>query len=308
MYLILNSVLPVFAVIALGNFLKRIGLIDESFVRVSDRLVYFICLPVLLFWKIGSPSQGALIEWGALLAVIGAVFIVFAVSLAIVRVMRASDRTVGSFCQTCYRFNTYIGIAVVLSVFGEEALRQFGVLIGFAIPFINVLAVGTLIRFSERDFAEDGKATLMLRAVVSNPLILACILGIFYSRLEVPFPVFVDRGLGLVAMVALPLALLSIGSSQTFTGFRKHFKYSCIAALCKLCLLPIVGYVLLKEFHVSESWLNVSMIFLALPTSPTTYILSSQLDSDVDLATSSIVLSTMLSVISLSATLILFVA
>ncbi len=306
MYLILNSVLPVFAIIALGGFLRRIRLIDDSFIRVADRLVYYVCLPVLLFWKIGQPSQGALIEWEAILAVIGAVFIVFAVSLIIVQVMRTRNRTVGSFCQSCYRFNTYIGLAVIMSACGEESVRKFGVLIGFAIPFINVLAVGTLIRFSDRKDAEHGQAVSILRSIVSNPLILACILGGLYFELGVPFPVFVDKSLGLVAMVALPLALLSIGGSQTFAGFRNHFKYSCIAALCKLVLLPVIGYILLKGLHVSESWLNVSMIYFALPTSPANYILSSQLDSDIDLATSAIVLSTMLSVVSLSAVLILF--
>ena len=39
----LNIVLPVFAVIALGALLKRIGLIDTLFLQQTNRLVYYVC-------------------------------------------------------------------------------------------------------------------------------------------------------------------------------------------------------------------------------------------------------------------------
>ena len=68
-----------------------------------------------------------------------------------------------------------------------------------------------------------------------------------------------------------------------------------------------MGYLFLKQLHITETAFQVAMIYFALPTSPQNYILSAQLDSDPDLATSAIVLSTMLSIFSLSAILILFV-
>jgi len=59
--------------------------------------------------------------------------------------------------------------------------------------------------------------------------------------------------------------------------------------------------------QVGGSTFQIAMIYFALPTSPQNYILSSQLNSDVDLATSAIVLSTVLSVVSLSAIIFIFV-
>ncbi|MDQ1240461.1 MAG: malonate transporter, partial [Thermodesulfobacteriota bacterium] len=55
MTLIINSVLPIFAVIALGSFLKRVGWLDDAFIRASDRMIYYLFFPCLLFWKIGKP-------------------------------------------------------------------------------------------------------------------------------------------------------------------------------------------------------------------------------------------------------------
>ena len=69
MVLVLNSVLPIFAVIALGSLLKRVGLIDDRFISASDRLVYYVFFPALLFWKIGKPATAQSIDWSLVPAV-----------------------------------------------------------------------------------------------------------------------------------------------------------------------------------------------------------------------------------------------
>jgi malonate transporter and related proteins len=85
MSLVLNSILPVFAVLALGSFLKRSALIDEKFVRVSDGLVYYIFLPLLLFWKIGKPTEAVAIDWRLIAGALLSIFTVFMLSLVIVK-------------------------------------------------------------------------------------------------------------------------------------------------------------------------------------------------------------------------------
>ncbi len=306
MILILNSVVPIFAIIALGHFLRRLEFIDDTFIAASDRLIYYIFFPALLFWKIGKPAADATIETRLILAVLCAVFIVFVLSLVFVKLVRMPDYAVGSFSQGCFRFSTYIGMAVMFAALGEEGLRQLGVLIGFVIPFINVLAVTTLIWFSGESYAWPRKVALLVKATLLNPLIIACMLGILYSKLNTPFPVFLDNTLGLASLLALPLALVSIGGSLTLAKLQGHLKYSSAAGVFKLIILPVVGYFCLKIFAVSESPFKVAMIYFALPTSPANYILSAQLNSDVDLATAAIVFSTLLSIGSLSATLMIY--
>lgn len=307
MSLVLNSILPVFAVIALGGFLKRSAMIDENFVRVSDRLVYYIFLPLLLFWKIGKPSGTAIIDWRFIAGALLAIFTVFVLGLIIVKALKMPDRAVGSFSQSCYRFNSYIGIAVIVTALGENGVKEFGVLIGFAVPFINVLAVSSMIRYSGQKDSEGQRWLFLLKSVVANPLIISCLLGILYSNLGIPFPILVERLLNLMSAMSLPLALISVGGSLTFSKFRGHFTYSLIAAVCKLVALPALGYLFLKQLSIAESALKVAMIYFALPTSPQNHILSALLNSDPDLATSAVVLSTMLSIVSLSVILILFV-
>lgn len=298
--MVLNSLFPVFALIILGNLLKHFKVTNDIFLKTSDRLVYFIFFPALLFWKIGAAPLTDVISWSLCKAVICSLMILYMLSCISIRLLKVSNYQAGSFSQSCYRFNTYIGMAIILNSLGEEGVRQFGILVGVVIPIINVMAVSTLIWYSGKSFKFRERSRLTLRALVSNPLIIACILGIIYAQTINGFPVFIDNTLRLSTYVTLPLALISIGSALTVNSLKGHFKFSFAASLLKLLVLPIIGYLCLKIFHVSDIPFKVGMIYFALPTSTAIYILSSQLFSDTELASASIVMSTILSFISLS--------
>ncbi|MFH0822651.1 MAG: AEC family transporter [Pseudomonadota bacterium] len=308
MALILNSVLPIFVLILLGWGLKRFGLTDDRFLRNSDRLIYYIFFPALLFWKIGAPSAAIQVPPAFVLAVLAAVFTTFAACLVFAELTGMDRRLIGSFAQISFRFSTYIGVAVLLNALGEDGVRRFGLLIGFVIPFINVLCVGTLIWYSDAVYAGRDKAVLIGKALVSNPLIIACVLGVIYSRLNIHFPRFVDNTLGLMSMLTLPMALISIGGALSFRGLTGPMVGPALAGnVFKLAFMPLVGYLVLCFFGITGPAFQVAMIFFALPTSPQTFILSAQLDSDLDLAAAGIMSSTLLSIVSVSVVLVLFI-
>jgi len=197
-------------------------------------------------------------------------------------------------------------MAVILSVFSEEGVRRFGVILVFAIPFINILAVSTLIWFSGKSFEKGEKFHFIFKELISNPLILGCVLGFLYSKLLIPFPVFVENSFKLVSSLTLPMALLSIGHSLETSRLKVHFGLAMASSVAKLIVLPVVGYFIMTAFGVGALSLRVGMVFFTLPAATSAYILSSQLNSDLDLASAGIVLSTLLSVGSLSAALLLF--
>ncbi|MGB5984129.1 MAG: AEC family transporter [Desulfobacterales bacterium] len=295
------SLFPVFALIILGNLLKRYQLTNDTFLRTADRLVYFIFFPAMLFWKIGASGPrdlplGPQLFMGTL-AILG---ILYLLSLLLIRFTSVTDFQAGTFSQSCYRFNTYIGMAIVLNALGDEGVQMFGLLVGGMIPVINVLAVSTLIWFSAQRIDALRKLRLTLKALLANPLILACLTGLGYARLVGRFPPFIDNTLALISMVTLPLALLSIGAALTPRSVRGHFSNAFKAAGCKLALCPLLGFLILPALNVSSLEFKVAMIYLALPTSTSIYVLSAQLRSDTELASAAIVLSTVLSMIPLS--------
>ncbi len=303
--MVLNSLFPVCVLIVLGRALRHYGLTDEAFLSRSDRLVYFIFFPALLFWKIGGAPPSGPIDWGLIGAALMAVLIIYALSLAYIRLC-LTDFQAGAFSQSCYRFNTYIGMAVVINAYGPEGARTFGLLVGFTIPIINFLAVSTLIWFSGQSYARGKRLRLTAKALISNPLILACLAGILFSRSGWLLPDFAAAAFKLMAAITLPLALLSIGGALTLKTARGYLVPSLAAAAFKLVGLPMVGLGFLKLFNVQGLSMQIGMLFFALPTSTALYVLSAQLNSDTRLASSTIVVSTVLSFMSLSLVLIYF--
>jgi len=303
--MVLNSLFPVFALIALGVVLKRWRLTTSDFLRTSDRLVYFIFFPALLFWKIGGSPPSAAANGSFYLAVILAVLLIYLLALIYIR-WRVTPFQAGAFHQGCFRFNTYIGMAVILTALGGDSLRPFGILVGFLIPLNNVLAVASLSWYA------DDRSTLALRirqaarAMVSNPLIIACVAGVIYSRTIGGFPPFIENGLGLMGGMTLPLALLSIGGALNPTGVRDNLEPALVSAGFKMLALPILGWGLMRLMAVSSPDMQIGMIYFALPVSPGTYVLSSQLNSDTRLAATTIVLQTALSMIPLAVVLTIF--
>ena len=302
--MVTNNLFPVFALLLAGAIFKRLNLTSAEFLKTSDRLIYYIFFPALLFWKIGGSDQTFSSESIRFyLAVMSAVGIIYLLSLLYIVLFRVAAFQAGAFSQCCYRFNTYIGMAVILNAWGETAIAQFGVLIGMAIPVINVLAVSTLIWFSGEPLPWRRRVRMSLAALFSNPLILACLAGLVYAHWLNAFPVFLENTLRLGASVTLPLALLSIGGGLTVKGIKRHLPLAGAAAVLKLVALPAMGYFMLTRFGVGNQYLPVGMLFFVLPTSTAIYILCAQLNSDTAYASAAIVVSTLLSFFSLSAVL-----
>jgi malonate transporter len=303
--MLLDSLFPVFALLLFGHLLKRFGFTHDAFLKTADKLIYYIFFPALLFWKIGAAAAEHLGDPGLYPAAVCAVASLYILSSLYIKIFKIPAYQAGSFSQSCYRFNTYIGMAVVLNALGEDGARQFSILIGLIIPIINILAVTTLSWYSGKKVSFPRRIELTAKALVANPLIIACIAGMLYWKLIGGFPVFIDNTFRLASFVTLPLALLSIGGALTLGGMKNHFKLSLVAGLFKLVILPVIGYLFLNAFNATGISFKVGMIYFTLPTSTALYILSSQLKSDTQLASAAIALSTILSFISLSAALLI---
>jgi len=301
--IVLNAIFPIFALLLLGNLLKHYNITNDIFLKTSDKLVYFIFFPVMLFWKIGSSSPDKGISIHLCAASIIVVIIVYILSLAAIWLFNISSFQAGTFSQACYRFNTYIGMAIVMNTLGESGIRYFGILIGFVIPIINVLAVSTLIWHSGKKGSVGQNTQFLLKALISNPLILGCMAGLIFSRFQLFFPVFIDNTFALMTAVTMPLALISIGGSLSLSGLRLNTKVTLVASMLKVLILPVTGFFLLKAFSVTGVPFKAGMIFFTLPTSTAIYVLSAQLNSDTQLASAIIMLSHLLSIISLSVAL-----
>ena len=301
---ILNIVLPVFLVIALGYGLKRLNLIDQAFLLQTNRLVYYVCLPLLLFYKIGAADflanfSGALVL-GSAAAIAGGFFI----SYAYAALRRYPPEARGAFSQGAFRGNlAYMGLAIVFNAYGEAGLTRAGILMGFLVPVLNFFAILALLWPHRHEEKRDS--AFWVRQILFNPLILASFAGILWSFLALPMPVVFERALDISTRMTLPLALIAIGGGFSLERLRGDLVRAAFATGIKLVWLPLLATVILIALGVGGQDLAIGILMAGTPAATATYIMAHQLKGDAELAGSIVMMSTLLS--ALTYTLALFI-
>jgi hypothetical protein len=302
---ILTIVLPVFLVIVLGYLLKRLELIDATFLYQTNRLVYYICLPLLLFYKIGTADffanfNGALVIGSAMAIAAG-----FLLSYGYAALRGYPPAARGAFSQGAFRGNlAYMGLAIVFNAYGETGFTRAGILMGFLVPVLNLFAVLALLLPHRRSDGGQG-AVFWGKQLVGNPLIIASFAGIAWSYLQLPVPVILDRSLHIATGMTLPLALIAIGGSFSLEKLKGDLVRAAFATGFKLIWLPLIAAGLLLLLGVGGQELAIGVLFAGTPTATATYIMAHQLKGDAELAGSIVMMSTALSAVTYTVALLM---
>src|SRR5512147_2249973 len=132
---ILQSVLPVFLVIAIGATARRYRFIDEPFVQGANSLVYFLLLPALLFHVMGTSDFRQAFSGPLVIGGYAATLAVFLLAFPLSRRLGLSPGERGAFIQGSFRANlAYVGLPIVFTAVGGEGLRKAGIFLGFIVP------------------------------------------------------------------------------------------------------------------------------------------------------------------------------
>jgi len=302
---ILNIVLPVFSVILLGWFLKRYNLIDDTFLFQTNRLVYYVGLPLLLFYKIGTADFFANFNGRLVIGSVAAVIITFFASYLYARLRNYPPAAHGAFSQGAFRGNiAYMGLALCLNAYGEPGLTRGGILMGFLVPFLNLFAIFALL-WPHRQ-SDDGKGGwFWARQIILNPLILACFIGIVWSFLALPIPILLERSLKIATGMTLPLALIAIGGSFSLAKLQGDLVRAGLSTGIKIVWMPLLAALLLIFLGVRGMDLGIGVLIAGTPAATATYIMAHQLRGDAELAGSIVMMSTILSALTYTIALLI---
>ncbi len=299
----MQSVFPVFLVVAVGVVLRRFRFLDGGFLDGANSLVYYILLPALLFHEIGATDFRQAFSGPLVVGGYAATLATFVLAFLAVRTLGVGPSEAGSFVQGAFRANlAYVGLPIVFSVVGLPGLRKAGIFLGFLVPLLNGLSIVALMA-PHGAGKEEGIPTTALRIgreVATNPIILACLVGIAWSVLKLPVPGMIRRTLGLLTPATLPLSLLCLGGSFSFERARRGFGIAALAAFLKVVVLTGIGIALYRWMGVSGDDLRIGAIMLGCPTAVVTYVMAARLRGDTDLAGTIVIVSTAASVITIA--------
>jgi len=290
-------VFPVFLVIGLGQLLCQLKLFDNHFVQQTNKLVYVVFLPLLLFYKIGKADFSSFFNAPLVAASCLTIAAGFLLAFGYGRLRRYPPAVQGSFCQGAFRGNlAYIGLAICLNAYGDDGLTRAGILMGFLVPVLNLFAILALLLPHKNNHEE--KQPNWLTQVAINPLIIASFLGIAWSYWQLPLPIILDRALNITTGLTLPLALLAIGGSFSIERIKGDLRLASLATVIKLTVLPLFAAFLMLLFRVGGTDFGIGILMAGTPTATATYIMADQMKGDAELAGSIVMLSTLASAFS----------
>lgn len=284
---------PLFALIAMGFILRRVSLFAADFWPSAEKLNYFILFPALLINSLASaPLDNPKLPYLA-----AAVFFILGISSALVLVIKIFSKMpiprFGAHIQGITRFNTYLGLAIVADLFGTEGIAIAAVLMAILVPSCNVIAVLSLTSGAKISIKQ------LILPIIKNPLIISCVIGILLNLLPIGLPFGTDQLLKLLAAASLPLGLICIGAALQTATLRIEFKPLMISSLVRLLAMPALAIFTAKLFSLPTLESVLLVIFFAIPTAPTAYILTRQLKGDSQLMAGIITLQTVMAVITL---------
>jgi malate permease and related proteins len=303
---LVDTLAPLVLLIVLGAALARIRFLGSAFITDLNKLAFWIALPALLFTSASgaaSPHSGTFHLFAVL--VVGTALITllaFAASFA----LRMPASTRGTLMQAAFRGNlAYIGIPVLAYSFSESptesstrALATAVIVMVFTMALYNILAVIVLQSSIHAPGGIDWRRSAL--AILSNPLLLAGLLGLIVPLLRITLPSFLQRALEALGAAAVPIALMCIGGSLATTTLQGRRSWIVTAALLKVAVLPFLVFLLTRLTGLEPADQRTALVLASCPTAAAAFVMARQMGGDEALASGSIALSTLLSFISLS--------
>ena len=184
---------------------------------------------------------------------------------------------------------TFLGYPIVVNTFGPTGVIAY---CGFIIAFNVAL-------FSYGIWLFEHKITLKLfKSIVTNPNILAVLIGMVLFLANFHLPSFIMDAVGFVGGATTPLSIICIGFMLSRADFKSLFKKwrLILTAIIQLIVGPVVTYFMLTWLKFPTEVIQVCTLIQALPTATSLGLFATKYGGNNIEASELVTISTILSV------------
>ncbi|GAL33455.1 transporter [Vibrio maritimus] len=266
---VVMTILPVFLVIGLGYLASKHKIIPENGHKALAAFVFNFGLPAAIF---SALSTRPLLEiWNAdylLVYTIGSLlaFMLVAVVSAFVLQKNLTESVVlglgGSFSNSLL-----IGFPIIFFLFGTQALVPFSL----TLVVENLIMLPLLLTLADltngdgnSQLTEKMKATFF--SLTKNPVVMAIVLGMSVSALEIKTPETATHMVDMLANTVTGVALFTIGGGLVGVSVRGRKKEIGTVMLGKLLIHPLLLLtMILLWFDLEPTMAAVAVILASMP-------------------------------------------
>lgn len=295
-----ETILTVFGVIAIGYAAAYFHLLDEAVGDGLSDFIFVIAAPFLLFRTIVSADFHGSIPWLLWLSYFLGVVVAWTLSHLAIRLVFGRDRRAGVVAGVSGSFSNlvFLGLPIMLGAFGNDGFAVLALIIAIHMPVMMGSSI-TLYEWAlRRDGVVGGSHSLSVvirsffRNLLSNPIVIGILLGWLWRFSGIQMPRIGDELINMLAGVAGPVALFSMGMGLRKFGISGNVKAGLVMSLIKLVIMPAVVLVLAWLFRLDPLMAKVAVTSAALPAGVNSYVIAGRFGTGQALASNSIVLAT----------------
>lgn len=210
---ILAITAPIYIAIAIGFLSVRFELFTKAEMRVLGKFVINLALPCLLFNALAQRNIQEILNSTYMLAYAAGSLLTMGIAFLWFRCVERRDFTTSTYraMGACSSNSAYVGFPILLLILPSVA----GVALALNVIVENLLVLPILLVMadSSANAGSDWRQTLgqMARRLISNPLVIALLLGVAVSLVGLSLPVPLARTVNLFAQASSAISLLVIG-------------------------------------------------------------------------------------------------
>ena len=315
-----NAVLPIVLMIALGYFFKRIGLLNQGFLDVGNKLTFRVLIPALLYCNIYGIGSLGEINLVFVLYGLAAVVSIFLISTLVTCLFTKDSGKRGALIQAAFRSNyAIIGLPLASALFGDKGAAAAGVMSAFCVPLFNILAVVTLTIFNNDSQKKSIDIKKILIGIIKNPLIIGTVLGLLtlavrelFVQWGVDFRLkdieFLYKTLENLKSICTPFALIVLGGKFEFSAVKRQLKHIVFGTLMRTVAVPVIALSAAYFFipGLSGEHFATYVAVFGTPVAVASAIMAKEMGADDELAGQLVVWTSLVSTVTIFIYVVIF--
>lgn len=292
----LEVVLPMALTMGIGALVRTVGIVKREDMGSVDTLIFKVLMPCLLFKNIYHIDFSSNFYHREVAYTCIGIGLVFLVAVILPPRLVKDSRQAASIGQAVFRCNYVLfGVAVTESIYGKGNAGLTALLGAIVVPVTNALSIVLL------EMARNQQASLkkLLRAVLSNAMVIAAILALCLKLLHIELPPFVLSVVEDFAGITTTLSFISLGVGLNLKELRQNRRPMTIGVLLRMILIPAIFLPITVALGFRGKALCAFTILFASPTAISTYPMAVAMDADGPLAGQLVCITSLVSVVTM---------
>jgi malonate transporter and related proteins len=303
MLAIVNVIVPVAMIIGLGYLAVRFRLYPAEGVRGLVAFVNNFLTPCLLFQSMLHADFGTAFNWYVILPFYaGAIFSFIVGSIIAARFFKnRPGESVASGFAAMFTNTVLLGIPILQRAYGDAALQ-----VAFSIIALHASVLITIAMLTMELVRRDG--TPLHRAlgvaairIVQNPLLWGIGLGVAANLLDVTLVEPVEAFFSMMSAAVVPAALFGLGGALNEYRLADNWPQALAMSMLKLVAQPLIAWTLMVPvLKVDPEVARYGVVLAAMPAGINVYVFATYYNRAVNVATNTILISTLLSIVTVT--------